>query len=71
MTETELDAAESKGLEEYFKLTSKLNTSNMICFDQDGKIKRYNSPEHIIEDFYPLRLSYYQKRKVSFAQHIN
>ncbi len=35
----------------------------MVLFDQEGKIKKYSSPEEILEDFYLLRLSYYQKRK--------
>jgi DNA topoisomerase-2 len=64
MGTAELQKAEEQGLTEFFKLTSKINTSNMICFDFDGKIKKYNSPEEIIEDFYPVRLSFYQKRKV-------
>ncbi|KAJ7171777.1 DNA topoisomerase II [Mycena crocata] len=62
-----LEKAEEKGLVEFFKLTSKLNTANMICFDFDGKIKRYSSPEEMIEDFYPVRLAYYQKRKDHLA----
>jgi len=36
----------------------------MICFDYDQKIKKYDSAEDILEDFYPIRLIYYQKRKV-------
>jgi hypothetical protein len=24
----------------------------MICFDFEGKIKKYDSPEEILEDFY-------------------
>ena len=65
MSTKDLQKAEEQGLLEFFKLTSKLTTTNMICFDFDGKIKKYDSPEEIIEDFYPVRLSYYQKRKVS------
>jgi DNA topoisomerase II len=65
MAATDVEKAEEKGLVEFFKLTNKINTSNMICFDFDGKIKKYNSAEEIIEDFYPVRLSYYQKRKVA------
>jgi DNA topoisomerase-2 len=64
MAAKDVEKAEQQGLAEFFKLTSKINTSNMICFDLDGKIKKYNSPEEIIEDFYPKRLAYYQKRKV-------
>jgi DNA topoisomerase-2 len=67
MSKPELDKAEEQGLIEYFKLTAKLNTSNMMCFDFDGKIKKYHSPEEIIEEFYPKRLAHYQMRKVRFV----
>ena len=60
----EMEKAEKQGFHEFFKLSTKINTSNMVCFDFDGKIKKYNSAEEIIEDFYPKRLAYYQKRKV-------
>ena len=61
----DLDKIEAEGLENYFKLTSKLSTSNMICFDPDGKIKKYDTAESIIEEFFHVRLYYYQRRKVS------
>ena len=64
MSEKGMEAAEKQGFHEFFKLTTKVNTSNMVCFDFDGKIKKYSAPEEIIEDFYPKRLAYYQKRKV-------
>jgi DNA topoisomerase-2 len=64
MSAKDLEKAEEQGLAEFFKLTGKINTSNMICFDLDGKIRKYNSPEEIIEEYYPARLAYYQKRKV-------
>lgn len=64
MSAKEVEKAEAQGLIEYFKLTTKINTSNMICFDFDGKITKYSSPEEILEEFYPVRLAYYQKRKV-------
>jgi len=63
MVAKDLEKAEEQGLIEYFKLTNKLNTSNMICFDFDGKIKKYSSPEEVIDEFYPKRLAQYQKRK--------
>ncbi len=65
LDEKSMIKAEEQGFHEFFKLTSKINTSNMMAFDFDGKIKKYNSPEEIIEDFYPIRLAWYQKRKVS------
>lgn len=64
MSAKDLEKAEQQGLLEYFKLTGKLSTSNMMCFDFDGKIKKYETPEEILEEFYPVRLAYYQKRKV-------
>ncbi|KAK7059215.1 DNA topoisomerase 2 [Paramarasmius palmivorus] len=70
MDPKELEKAEAKGLIEYFKLTTKVTTTNMICFDFDGKIKRYDSPEAILEDFYPKRLEYYQKRKDHLAMEL-
>lgn len=60
----ELEKAEEQGLVEFFGLTGKMNTSNMICFDFEGKIRKYDSAEEILEVFYPVRLAYYQKRKV-------
>lgn len=65
MAAKDAENAEAQGLTEFFKLTSKINTSNMICFDFEGKIRKYNSPEDIIDEFYPKRLAYYQKRKAS------
>ncbi|TFK40935.1 DNA topoisomerase [Crucibulum laeve] len=59
----ELEKAEKQGLLEFFKLTGKINTSNMMCFDFEGKIKKYDSAEEILDDFYAVRLAYYQKRK--------
>ncbi|KAG6373110.1 DNA topoisomerase II [Boletus reticuloceps] len=64
MAAKDLEKAEEQGLVEFFKLTSKINTSNMICFNLDGKIQKYSSPEEIVEEFYPQRLACYQKRKV-------
>ena len=64
MSATELKKAEEQGFVEYFKLTSKISTANMIAFNFDGKITKYDSPEEIVEEFYPQRLMYYQKRKV-------
>ncbi|ELU41451.1 DNA topoisomerase 2 [Rhizoctonia solani AG-1 IA] len=63
VAEKDLEKAETEGFEKFFKLVAQISTSNMICFDANGKIKKYNSPEEILEEFYALRLSYYQKRK--------
>jgi DNA gyrase/topoisomerase IV subunit A len=56
--------AEEEGLEKRFRLVNQISTSNMVCFDLNGKIKKYTSPEEILEDFYEKRLEYYGIRKV-------
>ena len=39
-----------------FKLTSRISLTNMVCFDKNSQIKRYNSANEIIDEFYPVRL---------------
>ncbi|XP_027343059.1 DNA topoisomerase 2 [Abrus precatorius] len=51
------------GLLKKFKLTSTISTSNMHLFDAEGKIRKYDNPEQILEEFFPLRLEYYERRK--------
>ncbi|OQS54833.1 top2 [Ecytonucleospora hepatopenaei] len=45
------------------KLTSSISTSNMVCFDSNGKIKKYSSTTEILKEFYTVRLEHYDKRK--------
>lgn len=45
------------------KLSTSLSISNMVCFDAEGKIKKYSTPLDIIRDFYFVRLKYYAARK--------
>ncbi|KAK7243530.1 hypothetical protein RIF29_38329 [Crotalaria pallida] len=52
-----------EGLLKKFKLTSTISTSNMHLFDAEGKIKKYDNPEQILEEFFPLRLEFYERRK--------
>lgn len=53
------------GLLKALKMTSNISVNNLVCFDKDGKIRKYESPEEILKEFYDLRLEYYVKRKVS------
>lgn len=59
-----MEKAEAEGLEKYFRLSTSINTTNMVCFDLNGKIRKYNAPEEILEDFYTKRLETYGIRKV-------
>jgi DNA topoisomerase-2 len=50
-------------LESALKLRSSLATSNMMLFNSEGKIQKYETAEEIIRDFSKTRLIMYEKRK--------
>jgi DNA topoisomerase-2 len=50
-------------LEKYLGLYTTQSTTNMNMFDANEKLKKYNTPEEIVDDYYPVRIEYYQKRK--------
>ncbi|KIY93608.1 DNA topoisomerase II [Monoraphidium neglectum] len=56
------------GLEAKLKLSSKISTGNMMLFDAEGKIRRYESPEEILTEFFGMRLQYYERRRVALLQ---
>ena len=39
-----------------------------MLFDQHGKIKRYESPEAILVEFFQLRMDYYTRRRALLIQ---
>jgi DNA topoisomerase-2 len=57
-------------LENKFKLSSKIYTSNMNLF-VDGKITKFSSPEEIIDTFYTKRLADYKERKKVILEKLN
>ena len=65
MSADKLDALEKTedGLLEYFGLIGSCSTSNMVLFDSQGKIKKYATPEAILDDFFDLRLEFYKRRQ--------
>ncbi|KAL4808143.1 DNA topoisomerase [Aspergillus unguis] len=50
-------------LEDKFKLSKTIATSNMVAFDPEGRITKYNSVEDILKEFFILRLKFYERRK--------
>lgn len=46
-----------------YKITKSLTTTNMVCFDVDGRIKKYSNEIEILKDFYITRLKFYTIRK--------
>ncbi|KAF2277175.1 type II DNA topoisomerase [Westerdykella ornata] len=63
MEEKHMANALAKGLEETFKLYKTMATSNLVAFDAQGRIHKYATVLDIMEEFYHIRLSFYQKRK--------
>ncbi|PRQ59875.1 putative DNA topoisomerase (ATP-hydrolyzing) [Rosa chinensis] len=63
LPEENLMAARKDGLLKKFRLTSTIGTTNMHLFDPKGVIKKYDTPEQILEEFFHLRLEFYEKRK--------
>eukprot|EP00929_Paragymnodinium_shiwhaense_P100316 TRINITY_DN6255_c0_g2_i1.p1 TRINITY_DN6255_c0_g2~~TRINITY_DN6255_c0_g2_i1.p1 ORF type:complete len:2100 (+),score=564.25 TRINITY_DN6255_c0_g2_i1:317-6616(+) len=63
MTPDKVAAAERMGVEKFFKLRGGLSSTNMVLFDSDGKIKKYDTPEDILVEFAQVRLDVYEKRK--------
>jgi DNA topoisomerase-2 len=52
-----------KAIEETFKLSTTMATTNMVAFDAEGRIKKYDSVLKIMEDFYEVRIRGYQERR--------
>jgi len=68
LSEEQMKAAETCGLSKKFKMDTTITTSNMVLFDSEGRLKKYSTANEIMDDFYTLRLSYYQKRKDWLAE---
>ena len=51
------------GLEKLLKLYTTHTTSNMHLFDSKEKLKKYDTPEQIMNDYIVTRLELYNKRK--------
>lgn len=59
----QLASAEAKGFDEVFKLSKTMATTNLVAFDKDGRIMKYSSPLDMLEEFYQVRIRFYQQRK--------
>uniref|UniRef100_A0A8D2NV98 DNA topoisomerase 2 n=1 Tax=Zosterops lateralis melanops TaxID=1220523 RepID=A0A8D2NV98_ZOSLA len=63
MAEDKLAEAEAVGLHKVFKLQTSLTCNSMVLFDHVGFLKKYDSPQDILKEFFELRLRYYNLRK--------
>ncbi|KAJ9299821.1 hypothetical protein DTO271G3_2705 [Paecilomyces variotii] len=63
MDEKHMQKAVSEGLEEKFKLSKTIATTNLVAFDPEGRITKYDTVDDILKEFYTVRIKYYEKRK--------
>ncbi len=47
----------------FFKLGANISMKNLVGFNKDKRLQRYTSSIAIMEEFFQIRLHYYQKRK--------
>jgi DNA topoisomerase-2 len=59
---------EKLGLEAKLHLHSTISLDNMHLFDRDGRLRHYRTPLEIIEEFYPVRLEHYTRRRQLLLQ---
>ena len=69
LEEKHMKSALDEGLLEKFKLTKTIGTTNLVAFNTQGRIHKYENPEEILEEYYHYRIGMYTKRKVSSAIH--
>jgi DNA topoisomerase-2 len=50
------------GIEKYMRLASSHSTSNMYLFDADDKLRKYETVEDIVKDYYKTRVKMYRQR---------
>ncbi|MCJ1304555.1 DNA topoisomerase 2 [Hypocenomyce scalaris] len=63
MEDKHMKIAIEEGLEEKFKLSKSIATSNLVAFDAEGRITKYATVEDIMKEFYGVRIRFYEKRK--------
>lgn len=63
-SEKHMQDALAEGLENKFKLSKTVATTNLVAFDPQGRINKYNTVGDILREFYFIRLRLYSERKV-------
>ncbi|GJZ94364.1 DNA topoisomerase 2 [Tanacetum coccineum] len=65
MSEDQINGAIQEGIHHKFKLKTTLSTADMHLFDKNDELKKYHTPKQILEDFFHLRLDFYEKRRTT------
>lgn len=63
LDEKNMKNALAEGLEEKFKLSKTIATTNLVAFDPEGRITKYSTVDDILKEFFTVRLKYYERRK--------
>ncbi|KAL1128861.1 hypothetical protein AAG570_013395 [Ranatra chinensis] len=63
LSRDKLISAENEGLHKFFKLQTTYSLSSMCVFDKDNCLRKFESVDTILKEYYDLRLEYYGKRK--------
>merc|ERR1719197_242898 len=71
LTPEKMQEVEKAGLEKTFRLKSSVCTTNMVLFDAEGKITKYNSALDVLTDFCKPRRQLYEKRKAHIVAKLN
>jgi DNA topoisomerase-2 len=61
--ESEVDDRGVSKLEKTLNLTTTINLTNMYLFDENQRLSKYNSPDEIIDSYFPVRLEAYRRRR--------
>lgn len=70
LTEEEFKKTKEIGFYERFKLIAPVSLTNLVCFDHRGKIKKYDDPREILQEYFDVRLKMYQDRKDHLMSHL-
>lgn len=46
-----------------FKLVNRISAANYVLITDKGQIKKYNTEQEIMEEFFEIRMRYYDMRK--------
>ncbi|XP_074519536.1 DNA topoisomerase 2-alpha [Halichoeres trimaculatus] len=63
MAPEKLLEAEAAGLHKVFKLQNTLTCNSMVLFDHVGSLRKYETVQDILKEFFELRMKYYGLRK--------
>ncbi|CAE7296829.1 top-2 [Symbiodinium pilosum] len=62
------DAEKKEGIEVAMRLKTSINETNMVLFDNEGRITKYKSAKDIMQEFAKVRLKMYDRRKKYLIQ---